>query len=210
MSGGRKLSESELSLWQSCLKDTKPLSKEASNKPAAEETHSVGVETQTNEFLEQFADVKPINYKERAADKHRKPAKISTHKIRHEQIHGAPLESDDFYDSLKRVEPDHVFYDASDRKRLGKPTLSQGRLDLHGMTLEHAFARFKSFIDQASARSCKRVEIVTGIGKTSGGLIRRELPHWIERGDWTVDLELVPNAENLGSVELLLRRKKTP
>ncbi|WP_371863417.1 Smr/MutS family protein [Acetobacter nitrogenifigens] len=84
------------------------------------------------------------------------------------------------------------------------------RLDLHGMTAQAAFYRLQAFLHEAYVEGVRCVEIVTGLGSgPEGGILRRELPHWLGR----VDLRRVVLAAthshqaNQGAVRLLLRRR---
>lgn len=84
----------------------------------------------------------------------------------------------------------------------------QRKLDLHGRTAQAAFAAFEHFIASARADGLRCVEIVTGRGAGEGGVLRRELPHWINlphiRG--SILAAAYPHQANVGAVLLLLRR----
>lgn len=81
-------------------------------------------------------------------------------------------------------------------------------LDLHGRTAQAAFAAFERFIAAARADGIRCVEIVTGRGAGEGGVLRRELPLWINlpqlRG--AILAATHPHRANVGAVVLLLRR----
>jgi DNA-nicking Smr family endonuclease len=81
-------------------------------------------------------------------------------------------------------------------------------LDLHGRTVQLAFAAFERFILSARAEGIRCVEIVTGRGAGEGGVLRRELPHWLNlphiRGGILAAAH--PHRANTGAVVLLLRR----
>ena len=82
-------------------------------------------------------------------------------------------------------------------------------LDLHGMTVQQAHDMLISFIRSAHADQVRHVEIVTGRGSgQSGGAIRREFPHWLNRPDIRPLIlgAAHPHAMNPGSVRLMLRR----
>jgi DNA-nicking Smr family endonuclease len=84
----------------------------------------------------------------------------------------------------------------------------QRTLDLHGRTAQSAFLAFSSFIQAARHDRLRCVEVVTGRGAGEGGVLRRELPHWINLPHLS-DLILAathPTQTNTGSVRLLLRR----
>jgi DNA-nicking Smr family endonuclease len=93
------------------------------------------------------------------------------------------------------------------RLRRGR-TRPERILDLHGATAQSAFAAFERFIGTARADGIRCVEIVTGRGAGEGGVLRRELPHWINlpqlRG--SILAATYPHRANTGAVVLLLRR----
>jgi DNA-nicking Smr family endonuclease len=82
-------------------------------------------------------------------------------------------------------------------------------LDLHGMTAQRAFHALVSFLRSAHAEHVRCVEVVTGRGSgESGGVIRREFPHWLNREEIRPLIlgAAHPHALNPGSVRLILRR----
>ncbi|ATU74418.1 DNA mismatch repair protein [Komagataeibacter rhaeticus] len=83
------------------------------------------------------------------------------------------------------------------------------RLDLHGQVAQTAFHRLHAFIIQAHADNVRCIEIITGLGSGhNGGILRRELPFWLGRGDLgRLILAVVhPHSANQGAVRVLLRR----
>ncbi|KDE19506.1 methionine ABC transporter substrate-binding protein [Acetobacter aceti 1023] len=85
------------------------------------------------------------------------------------------------------------------------------RLDLHGMVAQEAFHRLMEFMDVATHRGLRCVEIITGLGTGhEGGILRRELPHWLERPEIRRRILglTYPHAGNRGSVRILLRRRR--
>jgi DNA-nicking Smr family endonuclease len=94
------------------------------------------------------------------------------------------------------------------RLRSGK-LRAERRLDLHGMTVQAAYHALVGFLRAAHAERVRCVEIITGRGSgETGGVIRRELPHWLNRPDIRPLIlgAAHPHALNPGSVRLLLRR----
>jgi DNA-nicking Smr family endonuclease len=92
-------------------------------------------------------------------------------------------------------------------------------LDLHGQTAQRAFQALVAFLRNAQAEQLRCVEIVTGRGgpKSAAGLdaagtgvLRRELPHWLNRPDIRplILAAAHPHAANPGAVRLLLRRAR--
>lgn len=85
------------------------------------------------------------------------------------------------------------------------------RLDLHGMVAQDAFRRLMEFLDVATRRDARCVEIITGLGSgQEGGVLRRELPMWLERPEIRSRILglAYPHVGNKGSVRVLLRRRK--
>jgi DNA-nicking Smr family endonuclease len=83
------------------------------------------------------------------------------------------------------------------------------KLDLHGMTAQHAFHALVAFLRTAHADQVRCVEVVTGRGSgESGGVIRREFPLWLNLPDIRPLIlgAAHPHALNPGSVRLILRR----
>jgi DNA-nicking Smr family endonuclease len=93
------------------------------------------------------------------------------------------------------------------RFRTGK--LAAARvLDLHGQTAQRAFSALVAFLRAAQADGLRCVEVVTGRGSAGNGVLRRELPMWLNLPDIRplVLAAAHPHAANPGSVRLLLRR----
>jgi DNA-nicking Smr family endonuclease len=91
-------------------------------------------------------------------------------------------------------------------------------LDLHGQTAQRAYHALVGFIRAAHAERLRCVEVVTGRGRVREpatgidpagvGVIRRELPLWLNQPELRplVLAAAHPHAANPGSVRLLLRR----
>ena len=96
------------------------------------------------------------------------------------------------------------------RLRTGK-LLPERTLDLHGRTAQHAFHALQGFLLRAHADRVRCVEVITGRGSgENGGVIRRELPLWLNLPQLRPLVLGVthPHAANVGSVRLLLRRAR--
>ena len=96
------------------------------------------------------------------------------------------------------------------RLRTGK-LLPERTLDLHGRTAQHAFAALQSFLLRAHADRVRCVEVITGRGSGEhGGVIRRELPLWLNLPQLRPLVLAVahPHAANVGSVRLLVRKPR--
>lgn len=84
-------------------------------------------------------------------------------------------------------------------------------LDLHGRRAQEAHAAVRRFLAEAQADGLRCVAIVTGKGSSvEGGVLRRELPHWLNAPDLRPLLlgAAHPHAANPGAVHLLLRRRR--
>ena len=96
------------------------------------------------------------------------------------------------------------------RLRTGKMPPAR-TLDLHGRTAQHAFHALQAFLHRAYADRVRCVEIITGRGTgENGGVIRRELPIWLNLPQMRPMVLAVahPHAANVGSVRLLVRKPK--
>ncbi len=84
------------------------------------------------------------------------------------------------------------------------------RLDLHGFTAQRAFLAVGQFLRIAQAEHVRCVEIVTGRGEGEGGVLRRELPLWLNRPELRplVLAAAHPHPANPGAVRVLLSRVK--
>jgi DNA-nicking Smr family endonuclease len=85
-------------------------------------------------------------------------------------------------------------------------------LDLHGRRVNEAHAALRHFIHQAAAEGVRTVTVVTGKGpQPEGGILRRELPHWLNAPDLRplVLGAAHPHPTNSGAVNILLRRRRS-
>jgi DNA-nicking Smr family endonuclease len=110
--------------------------------------------------------------------------------------------------------------DTATWQRFHRGQLSSARkLDLHGMTVHHAYHALRTFLRAAHADHVRCVEIVTGRGNAEGsGVLRRELPMWLNLPELRpyVLAAAHPHSSsamhahmaNPGSVRLLLRRPR--
>ncbi len=92
-------------------------------------------------------------------------------------------------------------------------TRPERTLDLHGARAQDAHDAVRRFLARAQADGLRCVAIVTGRGAApEGGVLRRELPHWLNAPDLRPMLlgAVHPSATNPGAVHLLLRRHRPP
>ncbi len=82
------------------------------------------------------------------------------------------------------------------------------RLDLHGHTAPRAYLALSHFLKVAHADHVRCVEIITGKGHEDAGVLRRELPLWLNLPDLRPLVLAAAHASpgNPGAVRLLLRR----
>lgn len=84
-------------------------------------------------------------------------------------------------------------------------------IDLHGRRAQDAHAAVHAFLASAYADGLRCVAVITGRGSsTEGGVLRRELPHWLNAPDLRRIIlgAAHPHRANTGSVHVLLRRRR--
>ena len=84
-------------------------------------------------------------------------------------------------------------------------------IDLHGRRAQDAHAAVHAFLADAYADGLRCVAVITGRGSSAeGGVLRRELPHWLNAPDLRRIIlgAAHPHRANTGSVHLLLRRRR--
>jgi DNA-nicking Smr family endonuclease len=90
------------------------------------------------------------------------------------------------------------------------------RIDLHGFTLQKARSRLFAFIARAQDRGLRCVLVITGKGLRGegGGVIRNELPHWLNDRDLRPGIvaftEAQPRDGGSGAFYVYLRRRRAP
>ena len=100
-----------------------------------------------------------------------------------------------------------------DRLRKGR-LRPEARLDLHGMTADRALAALNAFVADAQASGKRCVLVITGKGsmKEGGGVIRRELPSWLNapgnRGHVLGFAGAQPADGGGGAFYILLKRRR--
>lgn len=82
------------------------------------------------------------------------------------------------------VSPKPFLFDPATAKALKRGKMRvEARLDLHGLSQEKALSRLESFISDAVAAQKRTLLVITGKGRlsSSGGILRRMLPLWLEK-----------------------------
>lgn len=99
----------------------------------------------------------------------------------------------------------------AERLKRGKLPI-EARLDLHGRNLEAAHAAVARFLADAQAGGKRCVLIVTGKGRGEGGLLRQEVPRWLnEPGNRARVISFdyaQPKDGGAGALYVLLRRMR--
>ncbi|MBW6400241.1 Smr/MutS family protein [Roseomonas sp. HJA6] len=84
-------------------------------------------------------------------------------------------------------------------------------IDLHGRRAQDAHAAVHAFLADAYAEGLRCVAVITGRGSSvEGGVLRRELPHWLNAPDLRRIIlgAAHPHRANTGAVHVLLRRRR--
>jgi len=88
-----------------------------------------------------------------------------------------------------------------------------GRLDLHGRTLEQAHNQLVAFIEAQYRAGSRCLLVITGKGREGEGLLQREVPRWLTLSGMKNMIHVVSKAKPKhggdGALYVLLRRKKT-
>ena len=101
----------------------------------------------------------------------------------------------------------------SERLRRGQLPV-EARLDLHGYTQGQAHEALGDFLDGAQGRGLRCVLVITGKGNTkeTGGVLRAQVPRWLNEPDNRARVLAFDYAQpkhgGLGALYILLRRKK--
>ncbi len=119
---------------------------------------------------------------------------------------------------LERAHP-HMDRRRFDSLRRGRME-PEARLDLHGMTSDHAHARLIGFIQSAHAGGLRLVLVITGKGRADEdafqprrhGILRHSLPHWLSAPPLAAAVLQVASAHQKhgggGAFYVYLRRRR--
>ena len=101
----------------------------------------------------------------------------------------------------------------ADRLRKGEMAIER-RIDLHGMTQDHAHATLDRFIAAAWGDGMRMLLVITGKGNvgSGGGVLRRSVPRWLAAGEHAARVLRIETAQprhgGSGALYVLLRRQR--
>lgn len=101
----------------------------------------------------------------------------------------------------------------AERLRRGQLPID-GKIDLHGMRQDAAYAALSRFLDRAIAQGQRVLLVVTGKGdsRQEGGVLRRMLPLWLDEGRHRDAILTLRSAHRQhggeGAYYLMLRRRR--
>jgi DNA-nicking Smr family endonuclease len=75
--------------------------------------------------------------------------------------------------ALHPIEPNRARRIVIGREPIG------ARLDLHGLDQDRARDALERFVVQAQLQGCRAVLVITGQGRSGGGVLRRRAPEWL-------------------------------
>lgn len=125
---------------------------------------------------------------------------------------------------LPAPEPSSAFVAAADpfatprldgkrtRRFLKGELVIEGRIDLHGLTLDLAHKALAGFLTQARGRGHRMVLVITGKGAGKGGALKRLVPMWLGGPPFATMIAGLaaaqPHHGGEGALYLYLRRKR--
>jgi DNA-nicking Smr family endonuclease len=88
----------------------------------------------------------------------------------------------------------------------------EARLDLHGLTQSEAHRALARFVASSQAAGRRCVLVITGRGRLGSGVLRSEVPRWLDepglRGHLLGIAPAQPQHGGAGALYLLLRRRR--
>lgn len=158
------------------------------------------------------ADVRPIDRKPAAE----KPAKTEPAEKTGGKIPVMPPRPP--APSVSRPELSHGIAAGVDRRTLDRLRRGQmeieADLDLHGHTQESAHRALAAFIRGHAGAGRRCVIVVTGKGRDGGGVLRAEVPRWLNEPELCQHILAFSHARppdgGDGALYVLLRRKRPP
>lgn len=183
----RELAPDERALWDVFTRDITPLP--SSQRDSGKTPHAASARFEVTNVSE-------------------KSAKHSSRGVKLAQQNSTPVKAPHVTPRLKIGDRLPGLDDTSWRALTKSKHAIRRKLDLHGLTAQKAFIALRDFLVQAYRDDIRYVEVVTGLGTGGeGGVLRRELPHWLERHDIRpLILGVVhTHRSNKGAVRILLR-----
>lgn len=189
----RSLSSEEEQLWSSFARSIRPLRAKRVQAPAASGSLRAAIPDISSSGIAQGASALRVEIRAISA------------------LSGQAAKPGKTYERL-RMDSQQPGLDTTSWKALASGRMKpQRRLDLHGHFAQDAFSRLHHFLHAASSSGMRCVEVITGLGSgQEGGVIRQELPHWLERGDLRPLILAVVHTHkrNKGAVRILLRARR--
>ncbi|PZP87198.1 MAG: hypothetical protein DI582_00040 [Azospirillum brasilense] len=113
--------------------------------------------------------------------------------------------------AVPAVKPPNAVLEGRKASRLLRPYAPvEATLDLHGMGKIAAYEAVQDFIDRAQRAGLRHVLIITGKGRSSEGILRAQLPHWLNEPGLRQRVvgiaQASPNRGGSGVYHVVLRR----
>ena len=114
---------------------------------------------------------------------------------------------------MTKNDPSHITLDRRVEKDLRAGDIEiEARIDLHGMTQPVAFNALARFMATQVKASRRNLLIITGKGKGSEGVLRTNLPHWLQTLPEAAHILTIrpsaPKHGGDGAFYVLMRKKK--
>lgn len=120
----------------------------------------------------QLKDVKPLSKEEKGLKEPPSLKKYTIPPLRHRRPH--PLETS------SSVSPSSLPLQELRRKEVRHLKI-EGRLDMHGMTLDEGYAALERYLHYAQGKGFKIILVITGKGSLgSENTLRHQVPRWIK------------------------------
>lgn len=199
MAKGRKLNKEEQSLWDNFANQIKGIC-----KGNLKETPITQVK-----FHE-----RPNNKKKLLANSKRSQKLLQTDDfIQYYKLFKKKQEQPVEQKSFIAIGQKQAGLDTNTWKKLYKGQMQPEKiLDLHGYTAQRAFFMLEEFLIRAQRNNVRCVEVITGIGTgyKEGGILKRELPYWLNRPviQCLILGTTYPAQWNGGAVRILLKRNR--
>ncbi|MDI2090017.1 Smr/MutS family protein [Commensalibacter oyaizuii] len=201
MAKGRKLNQEEQSLWNYFTNGIK-----SSNR----EKYSIEKEVKVPFVERPYHKEKLFLNEQRSKQLSVNDAFIQHYKIfKQKQIQHSHVSQNQFI----TIGTKQSGLDTSTWKKFHKGQMSPEKiLDLHGYTAQRAFFILEEFLLRSQRSNIRCVEVITGIGTgyKEGGILKRELPYWLNRPNIQVLIlaTTYPAQWNGGAVRILLKRNR--